>query len=429
MSRNAAEAGRALGLLREGLGPFVERQVQRFATGDQIADFRSSSPSLRGTPIREWEVSALLNLMRRLWGAVFAHTLKPAERGFVNELGGWRNKWAHEETMTSADMERALDTAVRLLRAVKAETQAAEMARLREAVLWERNRVSIGEILTAQHFTSRRRACWADALAAEFDRSYMRALRKYLIREEAEHAIFPPPEHVFAALDETALHEVKVVIIGQDPYAQRGQAHGLAFSVERGNRPMSLAKIIAEVNRDMDENLPQGHNRRAVPEGNGCLAPWADQGVLLLNAVLTVREGCPRAHRNEGWECFTDRVIEIVNERREHVVFMLWGEEAKRKGASINCNRHKILTAGHPLIGILGSRHFSCANGYLESKGLDPIDWPDVCHRPLSEEEIEDEAQWDRAFAASHPVLEQLAAEAANERRLGLTEELDPTRL
>ena len=258
----------------------------------------------------------------------------------------------------------------------------------------------------------------------------MRALRQHLVREEAEHAIFPQPERIFEALDETALHEVKVVIIGQDPSPQRGQAHGLAFSVERGERPTSLAKIIAEVNRDMDEYLPQGHSRRAVPKGSSCLTPWAEQGVLLLNAVLTVREGCPGAHRNKGWECFTDRIIEIVNERREHVVFMLWGKEAKRMGTGIDCNRHKILTARHPWIGIHGCRHFSCANGYLESNGIDPIDWSEVCRRPPpKKQEIEDEARWDRAFAASRPLLERLAAEAAEEHRLGLTEELDPTRL
>ena len=267
----------------------------------------------------------------------------------------------------------------------------------------------------------------------------MRALRQDLIREEAEHAIFPPPERIFEALDETTLDEVKVVIIGQDPYPERGQAHGLAFSVERGGRPMSLAKIIAEVDRDMDEYLPRNLDRRAAPRSSSCLTPWARQGVLLLNPVLTVREGLPGAHRNIGWERFTDRIIETINERREHVVFMLWGEEAKRKGANIDCNRHKTLTARHPRIGIRGSRHFSRANRYLENNGIDPIDWLDVCRRPPVEEQeavspltsadIEDEARWDRAFAASRPLLERLAAEAAEERRSGLTEELDPTRL
>ena len=264
-------------------------------------------------------------------------------------------------------------------------------------------------------------------------------LGRYLIREETEHAIFPSLERIFKTLDETALDEVKVVIIGQDPYPERGQAHGLAFSVERGDRPQSLAKIIAEVNRDMDEYLPRGRDLRAAPENFGCLTPWARQGVLMLNTVLTVREGCPGAHRNKGWECFTDRIIKIVDEYREHVVFMLWGEEAKRKGAGIDSNRHRILTAPHPRIGIRGSRHFSRANRYLENKGFDPIDWLDVCRQPPPEEQeavspltsvdAEDEARWGRAFAASRPLLERLAAEAAEERRLGLAEELDPARL
>ena len=137
MSRSTADVGRALGLLGEGLGPFVEREVDRLATRNQIEDFigsnSHSNPKLRRTRIREWEAAVLLNLMQRLWGDVFAHTLEPTERGFVNELRGWRNKWAHQESLTPADVDRALDTAVRLLRAVEAETQAAEVARLRES--------------------------------------------------------------------------------------------------------------------------------------------------------------------------------------------------------------------------------------------------------------------------------------------------------
>ena len=133
MSRSNADVGTALGLLREGLGSFVEREVQRPASRDRIADFMRSNPQLREKPIREWEVYGLLNLMQYLWGSVFAPTLGPTERGFVNELRGWRNKWAHQEPLSSADVDRALDTAVRLLRAVKAETQAAEVTRLLES--------------------------------------------------------------------------------------------------------------------------------------------------------------------------------------------------------------------------------------------------------------------------------------------------------
>lgn len=302
----------------------------------------------------------------------------------------------------------------------------------------ERRKMSIADVLTAQCFSSGRRACWAPHLQAEFERPYMRDLRQFLIREEAEHAVFPKPAHIFEALDETALDEVQVVIIGQAPYPAPGQAHGLAFSVECGSRPQSLSKIIAEVNRDMDECLPPGCNRRRVAEGCGCLTPWARQGVLLLNLVLTVREGCPGSHRNKGWEHFTDRVIETINACREHVVFMLWGKAAQLKGSGIDRKRHLVLYAKHPRMGIKGSRHFSQTNRYLEECRIEPIDWLDVCCRPLPEQQeasppltladAADEARWDRAFAASRPQLAQLAVQAAQEHRLGLTEELDPTR-
>lgn len=304
----------------------------------------------------------------------------------------------------------------------------------------ERKRVPIADVLTAEHFASGRRACWAPHLGPEFDLPYMRRLRQYLIREEAEHAIFPQPERIFEALDETTLDEVKVVIIGQDPYFTLGQAHGLAFSVECGARPASLQKIFAEVNRNMEKCPPPGGNRRTVPQGCNCLTPWARQGVLLLNAVLTVREGCPGKHLCKGWERFTDRIIETINEHREHVVFMLWGEEAQRKGAGVNRNRHEVLPpARHPRIGIKGSEHFCRANQYLQRNGIEPVDWLDVCRRPPPEEQevvpaltaadALDEARWDRAFATSRPLLKRLAAKAAEERRLGLTEEFDPVRL
>ena len=249
----------------------------------------------------------------------------------------------------------------------------------------ERQKMSIADVLTAQYFTSGRRACWAPHLRAEFNCGYMRQLRRFLIAEEAEHIIFPQPARIFEALDKTTLDEVQVVIIGQDPYPTRGQAHGLAFSVECGERPQSLSKIIAEVNRDMDEYLPPGCNRRRVAEGCGCLTPWAKQGVLLLNPVLTVREGCPNSHRNKGWERFTDRIIETINAHCEHVVFMLWGRAAQQKGSGIDRVRHRVLCARHPRIGIKGSRHFSKANQYFEDHHIKPIDWLDVCCRPLPE--------------------------------------------
>ena len=302
----------------------------------------------------------------------------------------------------------------------------------------ERHKMSIADILTAQHLTTGRRACWAPYLKAEFNKPYMCELRRHLIHEEAKYEILPQPRRIFEALDETTLDEVKVVIISQDPYPEPGQAHGLAFSVECGERPTSLSKIFAEVGRNMNECLPPGSNRCAVANGCNCLTPWARQGVLLLNRVLTVRKCCAGAHRGKGWECFTDRIVETINERREHVVFMLWGNEAKKVCRSINGDRHMVLCGRHPRMGLKGSKHFSRANQYLERHQIEPIDWLDVCCRPPPEEQAasppltladaSDEARWDRAFAASRPQLERLAAEAAQERRLGLTKELGPMR-
>ena len=240
--------------------------------------------------------------------------------------------------------------------------------------------MSIADVLTEQYFTSQGWDSWAHHLQVEFDCQYMCDLRQFLIAaEEAGHAIFPQPARIFEALDKTALGRVRVVIIGQDPYPTHGQAHGLAFSVECGRRPQSLSKIIAEVNRDMGECLPPECNRRQVAEGCGCLTPWARQGVLLLNTALTVREGRPKSHRNKGWEHFTDRIIETINARCEHVVFMLWGKEAQRKDSCINRERHLVLCERHPVRGIKGSRHFSRANQYLEDHRIRPINWLDVC--------------------------------------------------
>lgn len=291
---------------------------------------------------------------------------------------------------------------------------------------------SIADVLTAQHLDSGRRGCWAPHLRDEFDRPYMRRLRLYLADEASEHQLLPKLDCIFEVLDETTLDEVKVVIIGQDPYAETGQAHGLAFSAAHSERPQSLCKILREVERNM--NQP----KRAVPKDHNCLTPWARQGVLLLNRVLTVRKGCPGSHRGKGWEGFTNRIVETVNMRCEHVVFMLWGELAKGI-PPINEACHKILYWRHPRVGLLGSQHFSQANQYLEAHHAEPIDWLDVCKQPPSDErdavgaltsdDAVDEARWDRAFANSIPQLEQLAAEAAQERASGRTEELDPSRL
>ena len=297
--------------------------------------------------------------------------------------------------------------------------------------------VSIADVLTAEHFDRGRRACWAPYLLREFSQPYMGDLRDYLQGQPACD-VFPKPESIFAALDETTPEEVKVVILGQDPYHGPGQAHGLAFSTLDYKRPPSLYSIFAEVVSNMVGD--------AVPEGHNCLTPWARQGVLLLNRVLTVQRGCPKAHRGRGWERFTSGIVETIDREREHVVFMLWGEEAKKASRLIDAERHKVLCWQHPAgtckgqpKGLAGSRHFSQANEYLEEHGAAPIDWLDVCQRPppheqdvvdpLTTADADDEARWDRAFANSAAKLEQLAAEAERERNAGLTEELDPSQL
>jgi len=261
----------------------------------------------------------------------------------------------------------------------------------------------------------------------------MRCLRGYLVDEESKYQVFPKSECIFEALEETALEEVKVVIIGQDPYPAPGQAHGLAFSTMHRKPPRSLSTIFAEVRRNMN------HRGRVVTKGRNCLTPWARQGVLLLNRVLTVRRGRAGAHLGRGWECFTDQIIATVNDCREHVVFVLWGNPAQEVHHLIDANRHKILCWKHPRSGLKGSEHFSKANRYLEEHCVEPIDWLDVCECPPLEEQgavrrltsvdAADEAEWDRAFANSIPQLERLAEEAARERSSGLTEELDPSRL
>jgi len=213
---------------------------------------------------------------------------------------------------------------------------------------------------------------WLDALQGEFAQPYMQQLRDFLQAEKAAgKAIFPPGALIFNALNSTPLDKVRVVIIGQDPYHGPGQAHGLSFSVPPGVRtPPSLRNIFKEINRDLGLPIPQ----------HGCLQSWAEQGVLLLNAVLTVEQGHAGSHARRGWERFTSRVIELVNERCEHCVFLLWGSYAQRKGEQIDRTRHCVLTSVHPSPlsahrGFIGNGHFSAANDYLVSNGLAPIDW------------------------------------------------------
>ena len=217
---------------------------------------------------------------------------------------------------------------------------------------------------------------WLEPLRAEFDSPYMAALKAYLVAEKAAgKRIFPKGTEWFRALDLTALEDVRVVILGQDPYHGEGQAHGLCFSVQPGVRPPpSLVNIYKELASDL--GIP--------PVRHGFLEHWAQQGVLLLNAVLTVQMGMAASHRDRGWERFTDAVIRLINARPEPVVFMLWGSYAQKKAAFVDSidrgGRHLVLKAAHPSPlsahnGFLGCKHFSKANAFLASHGQKPIDW------------------------------------------------------
>jgi len=213
---------------------------------------------------------------------------------------------------------------------------------------------------------------WQASLKAEFDLPYMTILRQFLRSEkDTGKVIYPHSSNWFHALETTPLNEVKVVILGQDPYHQPNQAHGLCFSVLPGIKvPPSLLNIYKELQTDLGFALVQ----------HGYLESWAEQGVLLLNAVLTVEDSKANAHQGKGWEQFTDKIIATVNEQCEHVVFMLWGSYAQKKGAMIDRERHLVLTAPHPsplsaYRGFLGCRHFSLANDYLKTHDKKVIDW------------------------------------------------------
>lgn len=213
---------------------------------------------------------------------------------------------------------------------------------------------------------------WLAKLGDEFDKPYMRELRSFLLARKAAGAtIYPPGSQIFNALDSTPPEDVRIVVLGQDPYHGPGQAHGLCFSVRPGVPiPPSLANIFRELHDDTGFRIPR----------HGCLQRWADRGVLLLNAVLTVERGRAGAHQGKGWERFTDRVVEVVDGGDHPVVFLLWGAQAQRKGAGIDRDRHLVLTAPHPSPlsahrGFFGCRHFSRANRWLESQGASPVDW------------------------------------------------------
>ncbi len=213
---------------------------------------------------------------------------------------------------------------------------------------------------------------WKAPLTPEFNAPYMGALREFLLGEKARgKRIFPKGAEWFHALDATPLERVRVVILGQDPYHGEGQAHGLCFSVKQGVKPPpSLINIYKEMKSDLGLEPP--------PHGN--LEAWAQQGVLLLNSVLTVEAGLAASHQGKGWERFTDAVIRLVNDQLRPVVFILWGAYAQRKAAFVDRNRHLVLTSAHPSPlsahnGFLGSKPFSKANEFLIAHGQNPIDW------------------------------------------------------
>ncbi len=214
---------------------------------------------------------------------------------------------------------------------------------------------------------------WQEAIGAEKAQPYFRQILAHVRAErESGQTVYPPAADVFNAFKYTEFADVKVVILGQDPYHNEGQAHGLAFSVREGVAvPPSLVNIYKELADDI--------TGFSVPP-HGCLTRWAEQGVLLLNTVLTVRAHRAHSHADLGWETFTDRVVAQINAGRENVVFMLWGSHAQKKGAMIDRSRHLVLSAPHPsplsaYRGFFGCRHFSRANAYLAAHGITPIDW------------------------------------------------------
>lgn len=214
---------------------------------------------------------------------------------------------------------------------------------------------------------------WKTALQEEFDKPYFKQLTDYVRSEYARHPkhIYPPANRIFAAFDASPFENTKVVIIGQDPYHGPGQANGLCFSVNPGiEMPPSLRNIFREVHDDTGAPIP--------PDGD--LSRWASQGVLLLNASLTVREHAPKSHSGIGWEKLTDAAVKALAEKRENIVFILWGSDAIRKGANIDRSRHLVLESPHPsplsaYRGFFGNRHFSRANDYLTAHGKTPIEW------------------------------------------------------
>jgi uracil-DNA glycosylase len=213
---------------------------------------------------------------------------------------------------------------------------------------------------------------WKQKLKGEFDKDYMKNLNKFLVTEyDKKKTIYPVGEEYFAALNYTPFNKVKVVIVGQDPYHGPGQAHGLCFSVRDGVRlPPSLRNIFKELHADLGIEIPK----------SGSLEAWAKQGVLLLNAVLTVEDGKAASHQGKGWEQFTDKIISMLNEDRENLVFILWGAYAQKKAAFVDRSKHLVIEGVHPSPlsahrGFFGAKPFSKVNHYLSSKGIEPVKW------------------------------------------------------
>ena len=212
---------------------------------------------------------------------------------------------------------------------------------------------------------------WDEVLAGEFEKEYYLKLRQFLIEEYKTRTIYPGMHDMFNALRYTSYEDVKAVILGQDPYHGPGQAHGMSFSVQKGvKQPPSLVNIFKEMKDDLGIDPPD----------HGCLVKWAEQGVLLLKTCLTVREHQANSHKGKGWEIFTDRVIELLNEREKPIVFILWGANAKSKAQLITGKQHLILEGAHPspfsaYNGFFGGQYFSKANTFLTEKGEGPIDW------------------------------------------------------
>jgi uracil-DNA glycosylase len=212
---------------------------------------------------------------------------------------------------------------------------------------------------------------WKQRLSDEFDKPYFLKLIDFVKTEYQSNTVYPPGKEIFKAFDCCDFDNAKVVIIGQDPYHGPGQANGLCFSVRNGVRmPPSLVNIFKEIQQDLGKPIPE----------SGDLERWANQGVLLLNATLTVRASTPGSHQNKGWEDFTDAVIRKISAEKEHVVFLLWGAYAQKKGEIIDRNKHLVLMSAHPSPfsadrGFFGCKHFSKTNQYLKGKGLEEIDW------------------------------------------------------